>query len=150
MIQMTEGGYTSEKTSYFCWYEHEHGRGPETQQLNAKLSRVMLGSQLGEQKTKKDYKNHCSKTPDHLPPDLPFLPQRHPRTSFLRNSKFFTESRGICVFFCFFFVFVFLFFLFFCFFCFFCFLFCLFAFSSSSILRFSNLFDKEVFKNEVC
>ena len=95
-----------------------------------------------------------------------FLPQRHPRTSFLRNSKIFTESHGICVFlqknpkiftefhricvfffFFFFFFFVFFFFLFFLFFFFFWSV-CLLFFSS--ILRFSNLFDKEVFKNEVC
>ena len=45
---------------------------------------------------------------------------------------------------CFFFLFFFLFFFFFFFFWSVCLLF------FSSILRFSNLFDKEVFKNEVC
>ena len=51
----------------------------------------------------------------------------------------------------FFFFFFFLFFLFFfCFFCFFFFFWSVCLLFFSSILRFSNLFDKEVFKNEVC
>ena len=45
---------------------------------------------------------------------------------------------------------VFFFLFFFCFFCFFFFFWSVCLLCFSSILRFSNVFDKEVFKNEVC